>query len=605
MKRWLLLILAVSTLYAEKPAAERKIHRVTLPVAPDTLDPQHAYDQSSIRVIMPIYDTLLAHDPFKVQPCELRPCLLEELPRKELLADGQVDYVCRLKQGIKFHDDPCFRDGKGREVVAADVRYTFQRLCDPAVDSPFAHLFASKITGFAEALESAKTNGGKLDYQHHQISGIEVVDARTVRIRLKEPWPQLLYWLAYPATSPVAREAVEYYDGKNREPFGKHPVGTGPFRLKVNQPSDLGTRFALVRHPGYTTMRFPAKGWPAERDTLCAPLAGKALPILDEVQIQVLRFALPAWELFVSGQLDQVLVSKDAQRLAFTADNQLAPEWVQRGVVVESFREPATFFLAFNCEDPVVGKNKKLRQALASAYHAEDYSRTFHDSTVPVAKQLLPPGIAGHEPGKKNPYGYNLERARALLAEAGFPDGRDPKTGQALEITLDAITDGHDYRLRAEFDRACFEKLGVRLKIRDHTFPELLDRKEKGRFQIASGSGWSADYLDPENFFFLFYSKNIPPAGKNQARYRNAEYDQLFERMAPMEDGPERLKLIARMADLLAEDCPIIPVFHKVVFRLFPPWAPKTHSHPMLEDGFAYLTVDPAMREAREKEWKK
>jgi peptide/nickel transport system substrate-binding protein len=110
-----------------------------------SLDPQKSYDQVSNRVLEPIHDCLLEYEVMKTRPYTLGPCLLEEVPKPQPGADGSVTYHCALKPGILFHDDPCFRHGKGREVVAQDVQYAFQRLCDPHVESPFFSNLAENL----------------------------------------------------------------------------------------------------------------------------------------------------------------------------------------------------------------------------------------------------------------------------------------------------------------------------------------------------------------------------------------------------------------------------------------------------------------------------
>jgi ABC-type transport system substrate-binding protein len=120
---------------------------------------------------------------------------------------------------------------------------------------------------------------------------------------------------------------------------------------------------------------------------------------------------------------------------------------------------------------------------------------------------------------------------------------------------------------------------------------------------MASGTGWGADYPDPENYYFLFYSKNFPPAGKNISRFKNEEFDRLFEQMATMENSPERLALVHRMNDIFAEECPVILNFNKAFFVMVQPWAPRTHNNQMLEGGIKYAITDPVLRDAKQRAW--
>ena len=94
----------------------------------------------------------------------------------------------------------------------------------------------------------------------------------------------------------------------------------------------------------------------------------------------------------------------------------------------------------------------------------------------------------------------------------------------------------------------------------------------------------------------LFYSKNVPPSGKNETFFKNAEFDTLYERMASMDDSPERLTITLRMADILAEECPIILNVQKAYYTLIQPWSPRTHANLQMEGGFKYLPIDPVLR---------
>ncbi len=578
---------------------------------PDTLDPQHSYDEQSRRVLEPIYDTLLDYHPLKTSPFELRPGMLADMPKQEKTADGTLSYLCRFKEGITFHDDPCFPGGKGREVVAEDVHYVFQRVCDPAVESPFFGTLSDAVIGMKEAKAAADANGKKLDYNKHKVSGIEVIDRYSFRIKLSRPYPQLKYWMAFQCLAPVAREAVEYYDGKaHRDPktgkmetrgdFHKfQTVGTGPFKLAEYVPRQ---RVRLVRVEGYKTTKFPEDGITPDKEAFLRPLAGKALPFIDEVNLSVITETIPAFILTRQGYLDRMAANKDSYSSLLTPDKSLSSRYKDRGMFLDLDAQPSTFWIAFNMDDPVVGKNKKLRQALSCAYDAKTYSEIFFSGTAPVATQMLPPGFFGHEENRVNPYAYDMDKARKLLAEAGYPNGRD-STGKQLELTLQAVTSSGEHRQRSEYDQKAFEALGIKVKVAENDFPTLLDKKDKGQFQMSSGSGWGADYPDAENYYFLYYSKNIPPAGKNETRFRNPEFDTLFEQMSVMEDSPERLEIIKKMNAIMAEEAPVIYTFNKHFYTVIQPWARRTHNNHMLEGGVKYLYIDSKLRDEVRGSW--
>lgn len=576
-----------------------------------SLDPQVSYDQVSRGILEPVQDCLLQYNPMKTDPYEVEPCLLESMPVHTQNADGGVDYLCRLKKGVFYHDDPCFPSGKGREVVAGDMQYVFQRLCDPKVQSPVFANFAEYIIGMNEAAAAAKKNGDVFDYDKNKVSGIEVIDPYTFKMRLSKPYPQIIYWMAMHFTAPVAREAVEYYDGKphpdgpgggnvTRPLFKFHPVGNGPYYIKDHIQNQS---YRLVRNENYHTTVFPSGGWPADRDAINKPLAGHALPLSDEVQITVFRELLPIWLLMRQGYIDRMGVMKDAVNSLVATNKELAPKYAARGMKLTKQEEPSTFYISYNMQDPLLGGNKKLRQAISCSYNPQGFIDMLYGGVAPIAQQLLSPGIYGYQKDFKNPYGYNLEKAKKLMAEAGYPNGIDPKTGRPLEITLDCVASGSEERQLVEYTQRQLEQTGIRVKLIENTFARMLEKEDQGNYQICTGTGWGADYPDPENYFFLFTSDNFPPDGKNINRYKNEEFDRLFKQMATMDDSPERLEIVKRMNDILIEDCPIILEFNRAYYVLSQPWAPITQNNSMLEGGLKYMPVDPAMRAEKQRTW--
>lgn len=574
-----------------------------------SLDPQFAYDQMSHTVLETLHDTLLQYSLFKTDPYELEPGLLEAMPERVNNPDGTVTYLCRLKAGIFFHDDPCFPAGKGRELTTADIDYTWKRIADPKVECPVFSTLQEFVVGLGDAFAAAKANGDQLDYGK-AIRGVEIVDRHTWKLHLTKPYPQIQYWMAMQFLSPTPREAVEYYDGQEHPdgPGGKnvqralfkwHPVTTGPFRVAEYQP---GQSFRLIRNEHYKTTTFPTGGWPAERDSEFRHLAGAPLPLIDEVQLTIFREPLPIWLLTRQGYLDGAGVSKDAFNSVITPSRELTPKFAKRGMRLNKRVELGTFWIGMNLQDPVLGPNKKLRQALSCAFDAQGWIDIFYNGVPEVATQLVPPGIYGHQNDFRNPYGFDLAKGRRLLAEAGYPNGIDPKTSRPLELTIDATGGDSWQRQSIEYEQRQLEQLGIRVRVNENTFPRQQEKLDQGNFQLAS-AGWGADYPDPENFFFLLYSKNFPTAGSNHTRFAYPEFDRMFEGMATMDDGPERLALVHKMNAFVAEECPMIFNFHKAYYSIVQPWTPRTVNNEMLEAGLKYAQTNPVLRDQKRREW--
>ncbi len=569
---------------------------------PRSLDPQVSYDTTGNTIISQIYESLLQYNLFKTDPYELEPCLADGMPREIRHADGRVSYEVRLKRGIRFHDDPAFPGGKGRELTAADFVYTFQRIADPKVECPVLSVMQEFVVGLKPAFDAAKASG-RFDYSR-PIDSITVIDDHTFQIHLLKPYPQFFYWLAMPFTAPVAREVVEYYHGRDhREQFRFHPVGTGPFRLAEWA---RGRLIRLERNPHYITTRFPASGWPAERDAFFRPLANAPLPLIDEAQYAMIKENVASWLLFRQGYLDRVVLGRDNFGSAISAGLTLSEAFRQRGVQLNKDPEPVTFFFQFNMDDPVVGKNRKLRQALSTVYDGERANILFRNGVDINAQQLLPPGLFGYQPDFRNPYRTgDVAKARELIAEAGYPGGIDPATGRPLVLKLDVVALNSVSRQRAEFDQQQFEQLGIRCEIVENTWPNFQDRQIRGTFQMNSGSGWHADYPDAETFFLLFDGRNLPPEGHNASRFQNARFDALFQEMSQLPDGPERLRIAHQLNDILVEECPLIPTSHLVLFSLDQPWMRRLSRNALLAGGAGnkYAWVDPAERDRLRKAW--
>lgn len=588
-----------------------RVRYAAMPDDPRSLDPQFAYDQMSHRMLEPVLDTLLEYHPFKTDPYEVMPALLEAMPERTRNPDGTETYTCKFKRGILFHDDACFPGGKGRECTVHDVEYGWKRMADPKVECPALSALQDYIEGLGEAYETAKKSGS-FDYSK-PLKGFEIVDEQTFKIHLLKAYPQIIYWMAMQFTSPVPPEAVTYYDGREhpdglhgesvlRDSFKWHPVGTGAFQLAEYKPA---SRIRLVRNPNYHTVVFPSDGYPPDRADFLRQYAGQPVPLCDEIQITIFREQTPIPILFKQGYLDGMGVNKDAFDRTITTAHELTPLFKARGVLLEKDFDVSTFFISLNMQDPVIGTNKKLRQALSCAYDGQSYVDIFWNGVAPVAQQLMPPGIFGYDKNYKNPYGFNLAKGKQLLAEAGYPNGIDPKTGQQLVLSMDSTATGSEERQMTEFVQKGFEQLGVKVKVEENNFAQLLAKEDNGNFQILEGTGWGADYPDPENFYMLFNSRNFPPEGKNASRYKNPEFDKVFDQMATMDNTAERLDLVNRLRGMLAEDCPQIFTFHKAFYTTVQPWARRTSTNMLLEGALKYQQIDPVLRAEDQRAWNK
>ncbi len=584
------------------PDQGRMVLYTALSEDPRTLDPAQVSDVISAEVTTQIYDALY-QNAYLDRPYKVEPALAEGYPEKRLFyeevpqKDGtkkvaRMEYTFRLRDDVYFQDDPCFPGGKGRKVVADDIVYSIKRLADPAVQSTGYWLVAGKIKGIDTFFDRAKTTG-RADYKW-EIEGLKVLDDRTLRITLTEPYAAFIYVMGMPYTAPVPHEAVAYYNKDGKNGFARHPVGTGAYRLKSWKRQH---RIILEKNPNFRKEYYPSTGAPDDKGKGLLADAGKRLPFLDEVWYTIFPTAQPMWLLFLQGYIDASGVPQEQFGRVVTKSLELSDLFIKKGISLEVSGELDIYFVAFNMRDPVLGRNKYLRQALSLAYDTELYSQIFHNGRAMNAQGPLPPGIFGYDGTMKNPYKtHNMERAKELLARAGYPGGIDEKTGKQLELTYDIGAESPRAREAATFDMRCFEQLGIKMKLQVNTFSQYLERTHKGTFQMTSG-GWAADYPDPENFLQLLYGPNAPP-NPNSSAFTNPEYDRLYEKMKGMENTDERLAIIKKMTGIVVEETPWIFNFHSSSYVLRHNWYRNGKTHAISGNYKKYLRVDPEARNA-------
>lgn len=574
-------------------------------------------------------------------------------------------YEIRIKSGVRYQPHPAFaRDAKGilryhalkaedledirtlsdfresgtRELQARDFAYQIKRLAHPRLHSPIFGLMSEYIVGLKElaeqlrdadkALAAQGKAGAWLDLTQYPLAGVEVVDPYTYRIKVRGRYPQFVYWLAMNFFAPVPVEVDRFYAqpglAKKNIVLDWYPVGTGPYMLTENNPN---ARMVLERNPNYHGETYPTDGEPADRAAGLLDDAGRALPFIDRMVFTREKEAIPYWNKFLQGYYDASGISSDsfdrAVRVSVEGEASVSPEMAEKGIKLETAVSTASRYFAFNWLDPVVGgpggeRAKKLRQAISIALDWEEFISIFANGRGIAGQGPIPPGIFGFTEGEKgiNPIVYDwsqgapkrksIEAARALLAEAGYPNGRDEKTGLPLTLTLDTTERGPDDKSRLDWLRKQFAKLSIQLDIRGADYNRFQERVRKGAAQMFIW-GWNADYPDPENFLFLFLTQQSRAKfqGENAANYSNPEFDRLYERMRLMDNGPERQAVIDRMVAILREDAPWSFGFHPKDYSLRHAWIGNSKPNQMARNTLKYQKVDPVLRAQRRAEWNK
>jgi ABC-type transport system substrate-binding protein len=198
----------------------------------------------------------------------------------------------------------------------------------------------------------------------------------------------------------------------------------------------------------------------------------------------------------------------------------------------------------------------------------------------------------------------SLEEAQALMVQAGYPGGRDPATGQALNLYYEAVASGPDDKARLAWLRKQFAKLGIELVVRATDYNRFQEKMRLGTGQLFTW-GWHADYPDPENFLFLLYGPNgkVASGGENAANYANPEFDRRFERMKDLDDGPERQALIDEMIAIARRDGPWVWGYYPKAFSLHHGWLSNLKPNDMATNTLKYRRLDPELRQRQREAW--
>lgn len=646
------------------PAADsgRNILYTAFTDRPKHLDPVQSYSEDEITFTAQIYEPPLQYHYLK-RPYEVIAATAVEVPKPRYVDDkGQPlpddadpakiaysDYLIRLRPGIRYQPHPAFAEPPAslagietladfpnwgtRELVAEDYVYAIKRLAHPRLHSPILGLMSEYIVGlddFAKTLQARKSAVAErrdewLDLRRFPLAGVEAVDAHTYRIRVKGKYPQFVYWLTMPFFAPMPWEADKFYSqpgmAEKNLTLDWYPIGTGPYMLTENNPN---ARMVLEKNPNFHGQTYPCEGEPGDREAGLLADCGKPLPFVDKVVFTREKEQIPYWNKFLQGYYDASGIASDsfdqAVQVGSGGETTLTDAMRAQGIVLSTSVSTSTFYMGFNMLDPVVGgeepRSRKLRQAIAIAIDQEEFISIFQNGRGLPAQSPIPPGIFGYREGARgvNPVMYDwvdgkprrksIEVARRLLAEAGYPNGRDEKTGEPLVINLDTTAGGVGAKSRIDWLNKQFQKLDIQLVVRNTDYNRFQEKIRKGAVQLFY-FGWNADYPDPENFLFLLHGPQgkVKHGGENAANYANSEYDRLFERMRAMENSPERQAIIDRMLAILREDSPWIWGFHPKDYTLRHVWLDNRKPTKVGNNTLKYQRIDAELRQRLRGEW--
>lgn len=535
-----------------------------------TIDPAACYDQVCQAIVNTLYETPYEYEYLK-RPYQLRPLLATELP---LIEEAGRKVTIRFKQDIPYHPQSFFKGT--RLVKAQDFANAIKRQAFQATRSQGWWLFEHRVVGLDDWRK--KVANDQEAFFKEPVEGLQTPDDHTLVIRLTKPFPQLQFALAMNFASPVPEEAIRAL----KNDLGHVAVGTGAYTLKEYNPNQI---VVMERFKDYHSSTFPSIGdRQANGENMLAD-AGKKLPFIDKVTFNVQKEQQTSWLNFLAGKVDILVLTKDYYQAALTADGQLTAELKQKNVQMQVAPTLIYWWLAFNMKDPVVGKNLKLRQAIAHGVDVEKFIKLFTNNVSQKANSIYPPGIPGYDPSAELPYKYDLEKAKKLLAEAGYPEGKG-----LAELTFDVRGSSTLNRQIAEFVVQEIGALGIRARINANTFPVFLERSRRGELQFWHG-GWILDYPDAENILQLLASSNFPP-GPNSTLYANKRVDEIFEKVRYMEEGPEKHALMAEAEVEVHKDLPWVMLFYTRNYVLSQPKIRNYRYSDIITNFIKYVRIE-------------
>jgi oligopeptide transport system substrate-binding protein len=504
---WLFCLLIMASCQSKNENDGKKVFNMNLDQNVTSLDPAFARNQNALWMMNQIFNGLVQID----EQLNTVPCIAKSW---QITPDG-LTYTFNLRDDVYFHDDPLFKNGKGRKVTAADFAYSFYRLIDPKVASSGGWIFSDKVK---------------------DESGFKALNDSTFRITLQKPFPAFMQLLTAQYCSVVPKEVVAHY-GKD---FRSHPVGTGPFKFKYWKEDEI---MVLLKNERY---------W--EKD------GEHRLPYLDAVKVTFISDKQSAFMNFLKKELDFFdKVDGSYRDDILTKSGNMTKKYKGKFQLIKSPYLCTEYVGILVDTSKAIVKNsplrfKKIRQAINYAIDKPKLVKYLRNSIgTPATAGFIPKGMPGFDSTRVKGYTYNLPLAMKLLAEAGFPNGAG-----LPELTLSTST---TYKDLIEFIQGELSNIGIKTKVDVSPNASLRDLMSKNEVNFFRGS-WIADYPDGENYLSVFYSKNRVPFGPNYTGYFNDDFDKLFEQSYYQNDAKKRYELYYKMDNMVLENASIVPILY-------------------------------------------
>jgi oligopeptide transport system substrate-binding protein len=525
-----------------KPSSEQTI-TLNLAVENNTIDPNRASWVSERTILVQVFDGLLTFN----KDLTLAPMVAKEIPtvtNKGISADGKT-YTIKLRTNVTWND--------GTKVTAMDFVYSIKRLFDPDLAAEYASFYFNIVGGEAYYSATDKTAAEKTVLR--DAIGVRAVDDYTLEIKLTDSLPTFTQLLALWPVYPIRQDIVEKYGDKWAQPDANNAmpnyITNGPFILTEWVQQD---HYTLIRNEKY---------WGTK-------------PTLTKIVFKEITDANVALAAYKNNELDQSGVPGGTE-LATMNDPALNPQILR-------FPTLTTYAFQFNVTKPPFD-NKLLRQALACAIDRKSYVDKVRHGVGTVALSWIPPGMPGFDATLGQEWDFNPTKAKELLAQAGYPDGKG-----LPELKFQIANTGANPTIAAFLQDQLKVNLGITLTL------ELMESKAYSALYNAKQftwgfTGWGADYPDPDNWLPQLY---MTGAGNNKTGYSNPAFDTLATQALKELDNTKRLQMWADAQKLVVADQPMIYVFHRENFTLVKPWVKNLQTTGM--DG--NVSGDTLLRDA-------
>jgi len=534
---FIVLILLSFTSCFKSDSKNKNILNIALTSQISTLDHSISYDTVSAEVIYQIHEPLFEYE-YLIRPYSLKPLVAQSMP---VIKNNGKTYAFELKKKIYYHTHQAFK--KKRELESIDFVNQIKRIAFDKKSNGY-WLFKN-IVGIKKFKEQLNSYG---DIFKYDIKGIRVIDKYNFEIDLVEAQPQFIYAFAMAFTAPSPREIIEFY----KNDLSIHPIGTGPFVFKK---WDRSLAVELDKNPNYHESYYPKKGDRFSYENNLLENKGEKIPFLDGIKYHILKEAQTRWLNFLNQNIDFVILTKDHFTVALDSNGTLKKEYKDKGIKLQISPTLTYWWLAFNMKDEVVGNNKLLREAIAHAVNIDRYIEMFTNNIGQKANSIYPPGIPGYNPSAELPYSYDVEKAKKLLAKAGYPNGEGL---DALNYDIRGVSNVS--RQAGEFIQRELAKIGIKINIVVNTFPAFLEKAKNNKLQFWQG-GWAMDYPDAENIVQLLTESSLPP-GPNATNYVNPKVETLYKQLSQLNPTQDSKTILRTIEDQINQDLPWVMMFY-------------------------------------------